>query len=56
MWYRVDEKTPPEGEIVKIITENGMETELLYEKGLWFVPDRSMYVYYTPLFWKRMGT
>lgn len=56
MWNRTTDKTPTSGEIVQTLSEGGIETELMYDKsGLWFVPDGSMYVYYTPMFWKRMG-
>ena len=56
MWRRLDENPPPEGEVLKIITANGLEAELVFKDNLWWFPDYSMYVYYTPLFWKRMGT
>ena len=38
------------------MTESGDERELIFENGLWWLPDRSMYVYFTPKYWKRMGT
>ena len=57
MWTRTSDRLPPAGEVVKTISEGGMEQELKYDdSGLWFVPDGSMYIYYTPMFWKRMGT
>lgn len=56
MWTRTEVEQPVSGEIVQTISPGGIETELLYSDGLWFFPDRSMYVYYTPEFWKRMGT
>lgn len=46
---------PPEGKLVytKIDDTNGCRNEgKLYRKGnLWFVPDGSIYVYYTPTHW-----
>jgi hypothetical protein len=30
----------------------GQVTKLKVMRGLWFVPDGSMYVYYTPTFWQ----
>ncbi|HWV44162.1 hypothetical protein [Pseudorhodoplanes sp.] len=46
----------PEGEIVmtKIDDEHGSRNEqTLIRKGrLWWTPDRSMYVYYTPTHWR----
>lgn len=56
MWTRTDEGMPNSGEVVQIITESGMETELRYQDNLWWLPDMSMYVYYVPIFWKRMGS
>lgn len=56
MWNRVEDSLPTPGEVVKTISPGGIEAELMYDKsGLWFFPDGSMYVYYTPQFWKRMG-
>lgn len=55
-WQRTDNTLPVSGEIVKTISPGGYETELLYSDGLWFFTDKSMYVYYTPEFWKRMGS
>ncbi len=48
---------PPEGEVVmtKIDDENGCRNgqELKRKGNLWFFPDDSMYVYYTPTHWRR---
>lgn len=56
MWNKVSEKLPPEGLVVdtKIDDEKGVRNETrLYRQGrLWFFPDGSMYVYYTPTHWK----
>jgi hypothetical protein len=30
---------------------DGHETRLVYERPLWWLPDRSMYVYYQPVMW-----
>lgn len=43
---------PAEGETVETMDSAGTVQELVYEKGLWWFPDRSMYVYYVPAFWK----
>lgn len=52
-WQTIE--TAPEGIIVntKIDDKNGMRNEqTLRRKGrLWWVPDWSMYVYYTPTHW-----
>lgn len=56
-WISTAEKLPPENQIVdtKIDDENGVrnEQELIYSHYLWFLPDKSMYVYYTPTHWRR---
>lgn len=60
MWTRLDTTDrstyPPEGEIVKVITASGDERELILQDGLFWLPNMSMYVYFVPEFWKRMGT
>lgn len=37
-----------------ISDENGIRNQqkLIYDKGLWWTTDKSMYVYYTPTHWK----
>ena len=55
-WQTID--TAPEGETVdtKIDDASGARNEQrLKRKGrLWFYPDMSMYVYYTPTHWRRI--
>lgn len=49
---------PPEDQVVmtKIDDANGVrnETKLKRRGNLWFFPDGSMYVYYTPTHWKHI--
>lgn len=56
MWKKIKDVLPPEGEIVntRIDDENGIRNEqkLKRQGNLWFLPDGSMYVYYTPTDWK----
>ena len=56
MWRLTSVSLPPEGLIVetKIDDECGCRNEgSLYRRGkLWFLPDGSMYVYYTPTHWR----
>lgn len=49
-WYSVTECPPPEGMLVVVRNNNG--ARLKHSGGLWFVPDGSMYVYYTPAWWR----
>lgn len=56
MWRRTVDILPEEGVVVKtkISDEKGERCyKLLQREGnLWFYPDGSMYVYYTPTHWK----
>jgi hypothetical protein len=60
MWTKLDWQHagtyPPAGERVAVITQTGDERELVYKDNLWWLPDMSMYVYFTPVYWKRLGT
>jgi len=53
------ETLPSENEVVmtKIDDHNGVRNERpLKRRGdLWFFPDGSMYVYYTPTHWRRLS-
>lgn len=55
-WIKVSSQLPVEGMIVetKISDENGErnQKELIRKGNLWFLPDMSMYVYYTPTHWR----
>jgi len=57
-WISVKHLLPPEGEIVatKIDDRQGRRNEgkLKRQGWLWFLPDGSMYVYYTPTHWRPM--
>lgn len=54
-WISVKDRLPENGIVVrtKIHDENGSrnEQELKRSGNLWFLPDGSMYVYYTPTHW-----
>jgi hypothetical protein len=55
-WIPVVNKLPPEGEAVETkISDSAGERniqELKLIKNLWWLPDGSMYVYYTPTHWR----
>lgn len=55
-WISVAEKLPPENKIVETRIDDGKyirnEQQLMRRENLWFFPDGSMYVYYTPTHWK----
>jgi hypothetical protein len=55
-WISINSALPDDGEIVetKIDDHRGCrnEQQLKRQGNLWFTPDCSMYVYYTPTHWK----
>lgn len=55
-WISTKTSVPPDGQVVmtKIDDASGCRNEQpLKRRGrLWFFPDGSMYVYYTPTHWK----
>ena len=55
IWISVEERLPEEGKGVatKIDDANGVRNEqtLTLYRGMWFLPDMSMYVYYNPTHW-----
>lgn len=63
MWTKILENKPPylptENIVVdtKVDNQHGVRNEqkLIYSKGLWWHPDKSMYVYYTTTHWKSIS-
>ena len=54
-WNRTADVLPPDGE--EVIVMNGhVETTLKRNGNMWFLPDWSMYVYYTPKVWRPLVT
>lgn len=57
-WIACDELLPPDGAVVftKIDDADGCRNEqpLKRQGRLWFFPDGSMYVYYTPTHWRKI--
>lgn len=51
-WNATDQILPPEGQVVRTMSPGGIEADLKRLGRLWFHPDGSMYVYYTPQYWK----
>lgn len=58
IWIETAKQLPPDGVVVqtKIDDSKGVrnETTLKRQGNLWFVPDGSMYVYYTPTHWREI--
>lgn len=51
-WISPKNGLPPMGEVVWAMDSTGHIQQLLFDRNLWWFPDRSMYVYYVPTFWK----
>lgn len=57
-WISVSSRKPPAG--IKVLTKiedyRGTRNvqEMIYERNLWWLKDRSMYVYYEPTHWKNL--
>lgn len=55
-WIKTVNKLPEEKMIVQTKIDDGKDcrniTQLYRYKNLWFFPDGSMYVYYTPTHWR----
>jgi hypothetical protein len=52
-WTPVSATTlPPDDTAVEVITPGGDQRPLVYDRGMWWLPDKSMYCYFTPTFWR----
>lgn len=52
MWIKTKDRLPEEDAVVLTVSDGGTEQKLKRQGTLWFLPDASMYVYYTPVMWK----
>jgi hypothetical protein len=50
-WHRTESDPPPTGVVVRAMDSGGHVQDLVFEGNLWWFPDRSMYVYFRPVFW-----
>lgn len=53
-WNNIVDELPEENEVVDTIAPNGTQQPLKRVGNLWFFPDGSMYVYYTPEKWRAL--
>lgn len=53
-WTPTYKALPPEGQVVETMDSGGGVQPLKRKGRLWFYPDMSMYVYYTPSFWREL--
>lgn len=56
-WHKTTDSLPPEGLVVMTKIDTGIGgvrnmQRLKLQGNLWFYPDGSMYVYYTPTHWR----
>lgn len=54
-WIETLQRVPKEGVEVETRDSGGNVQTLVRKGGLWFFPDMSMYVYYTPTAWRAMS-
>lgn len=51
-WNQTEKVLPKEGKVVLAMSPSGTVEEMKRHGKLWFFSDDSMYVYYTPVYWK----
>lgn len=54
-WNQTESSTPPDGVVVDTLSDGGLQQTLKRSGNLWFFPDGSMYVYYTPKYWRPLA-
>jgi len=54
-WKRTESERPEDGVEVLTMDSGGHEQTLKLSGNLWWFPDGSMYVYYTPKMWRYIG-
>lgn len=56
-WIKISDELPPENIVVETKIDDGKgvrnQRPLKRKGNLWYFPDMSMYVYYTPTHWRR---
>jgi len=53
-WTKTESLLPPENVVVETMDSSGHVQQLVRQGKLFFFPDKSMNVYYTPTFWKSL--
>lgn len=51
-WTYVKSMLPLDNSEVEVVTPSGDQRTLIYRSRLWWLPDNSMYVYFTPVMWR----
>lgn len=52
IWNKLTDKIPEEGKLLDTMSLSGIQQDLCRKGNLFFFPDMSMYVYYTPNLWR----
>ncbi len=55
-WTKTADQPPEPGVVVEAMDSGGHVQDLVFDRNLWWFPDKSMYVYFTPTFWKEKTT
>jgi hypothetical protein len=55
-WTPTDKGMPPEGVVVEAITPGGEYLRLKWQNRLWQYTDGSAYLYFTPTWWRQVGS
>lgn len=45
---------PDHARVVEVLASGGERSQLRYDSGLWWLPDGSMHVYFTPTHWREV--
>jgi len=54
-WIKVAEGSLPEHQkVVEVLSPGGERSQLRFDSGMWWLPDGSMYVYFTPTHWREI--
>ena len=53
-WKNPISEPPKDNVVVEVVAPDGRETKLFKQGRLWFVPDGSMYMYWTPVLWREI--
>ena len=51
-WYDLSEKKPDDGRKIIGLDSGSNERELIFSRNMFWLPDMSMYVYFTPSKWR----
>lgn len=53
MWYKTTDVVPPDKTMIEVF-HKGEQFRLWFDSGLFFLEDKSMYIYYLPEYWRSL--